>query len=80
MTVTPAQDRDVSVLAIDCQGLTYAFSEGLESALEDVELKLERGDRCLLVGANGGGFGTLPPVMLYPIPSTAYVLRWYSTA
>jgi ABC-type transport system involved in cytochrome bd biosynthesis fused ATPase/permease subunit len=40
--------------AIDCQGLTYAFSEGLESALENVDLKLERGDRALLVGANGG--------------------------
>jgi len=42
------------VLAIDCQGLTYAFAEGLESALDGVDLQLKRGDRCLVVGANGG--------------------------
>jgi CCR4-NOT complex subunit CAF16 len=41
-------------LAIDCQGLTYAFAEGLESALDGVDLQLKKGDRCLLVGANGG--------------------------
>jgi CCR4-NOT complex subunit CAF16 len=41
-------------LAIDCQGLTYAFAEGLESALDGVDLQLQKGDRCLVVGANGG--------------------------
>lgn len=55
-------------LAIDCQGLTYAFSEGLESALDGVDLKLKKGDRCLLVGANGGklvicyGYGVVCPL------------------
>ena len=49
LTPTPEE-----TLAIDCEGLTYAFSEGLESALNGVDLKLKRGDRCLLVGANGG--------------------------
>jgi CCR4-NOT complex subunit CAF16 len=42
------------VLAIDCTGLTYAFAEGLESALDGVDLQLKKGDRCLVVGANGG--------------------------
>jgi ABC-type Mn2+/Zn2+ transport system ATPase subunit len=42
------------VLAIDCTGLTYAFAEGLESALDGVDLQLSKGDRCLVVGANGG--------------------------
>jgi len=41
-------------LAIDCTGLTYAFAEGLESALDGVDLQLKKGDRCLVVGANGG--------------------------
>jgi len=44
------------VLAIDCIGLEYAFAEGLESALDGVDLQLKKGDRCLLVGANGGMF------------------------
>lgn len=48
------QLTDEETLAIDCQGLTYAFAEGLESALDGVDLQLKRGDRCLLVGANGG--------------------------
>lgn len=45
------------VLAIDCTGLTYAFAEGLESALDGVDLQLKKGDRCLVVGANGGMLG-----------------------
>jgi len=45
------------VLAIDCTGLTYAFAEGLESALDGVDLQLKKGDRCLVVGANGGMSG-----------------------
>lgn len=45
---------EAETLAIDCTGLTYAFAEGLESALDGVDLQLKKGDRCLLVGANGG--------------------------
>lgn len=52
--MTTDQPTPEEVLAIDCQGLTYAFAEGLESALDGVDLSLKKGDRCLLVGANGG--------------------------
>lgn len=54
MTTSDSTLTAEETLAIDCEGLTYAFSEGLESALDGVDLKLKRGDRCLLVGANGG--------------------------
>lgn len=43
-----------STLAIDCQNLSFAFSEGSETVLKDINLELKRGSRCLLVGANGG--------------------------
>lgn len=39
---------------INCQDLTYSFTEGSESALTGATLQLPRGARCLLVGANGG--------------------------
>ena len=52
MTVTKASKE--GLLGIDCQKLHYTF-EGLEeSVLSDVDLELEQGSRCLLVGANGG--------------------------
>jgi hypothetical protein len=45
---------------INCQDLTYSFSEGSESALTGATLQLPRGARCLLVGANGGADPALP--------------------
>lgn len=42
------------LLAIDCQDLTFSWKEGDDPVLEDVNLKLRKGDRCLLIGANGG--------------------------
>lgn len=42
-------------LAIDCRDLTFSFAAtDPEPVLNGVTLQLERGDRCLLVGANGG--------------------------
>lgn len=46
----PASDE----LAIDCQSLTYSWKEGDDPVLENVNLELQKGDRCLLLGANGG--------------------------
>lgn len=45
---------DPSVHAIDCRDLSFAFAEGQETVLQGVDLQLEQGSRCLLVGANGG--------------------------
>ncbi|ORY35416.1 P-loop containing nucleoside triphosphate hydrolase protein [Naematelia encephala] len=47
------------LLALDCDSLSFAYNEHTESILSDVNLKLERGSRCLLVGANGAGKSTL---------------------
>ena len=43
-------------LAIDCENLVYSFNPGenAESVLDGIDLKLAKGDRCLLIGANGG--------------------------
>lgn len=46
----PASDE----LAIDCHSLTYSWKEGDDPVLENVDLELQKGDRCLLLGANGG--------------------------
>ena len=45
---------DASRLAVDCRLLSFSFDKDSEKVLEDVDLQLEPGDRCLLVGANGG--------------------------
>ncbi|CAD6578075.1 MAG: CCR4-NOT regulatory complex component [Tremellales sp. Tagirdzhanova-0007] len=50
---------DTSKLAIDCRLLTFSFDKDSDKVLEDVDLQLEPGDRCLLVGANGAGKSTL---------------------
>lgn len=52
--MTTTTTADSAVLALDCQGLTFAFKEGAEPVLEGINLELKRGDRCLLIGANGG--------------------------
>jgi len=44
------------LLAIDCRSLDFAFTVEDETVLTDVNLQLAQGSRCLLVGANGGGF------------------------
>jgi CCR4-NOT complex subunit CAF16 len=41
---------------INCTGLDFAFKEGGENVLEGIDLQLEKGSRCLLVGANGGEY------------------------
>lgn len=46
--------------AIDCQDLTFAWKDGEDPVLEDINLNLVKGDRCLLLGANGGGSGMRP--------------------
>ena len=46
-------------LAVTVPNLTFAFTKGGEPALEDCNLFLERGSRCLLIGANGAGKSTL---------------------
>jgi CCR4-NOT complex subunit CAF16 len=45
---------DTEVLAIDCPDLTFAWAADAEPVLDNVQLQLQRGDRCLLIGANGG--------------------------
>lgn len=39
-------------------GLNYGFG-GQSNVLESLDLKLEKGSRCLLIGANGAGKSTL---------------------
>ena len=59
-------------LAIDVEDLTFSFAEGLDTALTSVDLQLEKGSRCLLVGANGGKRVHLPHALdfgLSPVPS-----------
>lgn len=44
-------------LAIDISGLNFDFGGPL--ILDGIDLKIERGSRCLLVGSNGAGKSTL---------------------
>lgn len=57
MTVTKSSKE--GLLGIDCRKLHYTFAEGDETVLQDVDLELEQGSRCLLVGANGGELGAI---------------------
>lgn len=54
------QTASDELLALDCRDLTFSFKEGDEPVLEDVNLQLKRGDRCLLIGANGGQWRMYP--------------------
>ena len=65
------------LLGIDCKKLHYTFAGGDEAVLEDIDLQLEQGSRCLLVGANGGesGFSTAPGSWYSVWSSVAEVLR-----
>ena len=47
---------DANALAIDCQNLEFSWNQDTELVLSGVDLQLERGSRCLLIGANGGGW------------------------
>jgi zinc transport system ATP-binding protein len=49
-------------LALDIRGLTVVF--GQRAALEDVSLKVPRGDYLAVIGPNGGGKSTLLKVIL----------------
>jgi len=53
MTI-PSDKPTETQFALDCQSLSFSFAEGSETVLKGVDLQLERGARCLLVGANGG--------------------------
>ena len=52
--MTDQANQADSLLAIDCKDLSYSFVDGQETVLTDINLELEQGSRCLLVGANGG--------------------------
>ncbi|PWN49113.1 hypothetical protein IE53DRAFT_388690 [Violaceomyces palustris] len=47
------------VLAVEVPDLTFSFNPELPPALQNCNLNLKRGSRCLLVGANGAGKSTL---------------------
>lgn len=49
--------EDYKMEAIVVSGLNYGF--GGELVLQNLDFKLSRGSRCLLVGANGAGKSTL---------------------
>merc|ERR1712153_127276 len=55
-------DADCEVKAVDVNNLTFKYNALYEESpivLERVSLQLERGSRCLLLGANGAGKSTL---------------------
>jgi ABC-type multidrug transport system fused ATPase/permease subunit len=54
--VAKTTPNDPELLAIDCQDLRYTFEGASETVLSGIDLQLKQGDRCLLVGANGGVF------------------------
>ncbi|CAH0537611.1 metal ABC transporter ATP-binding protein [Vibrio marisflavi] len=47
---------------VDVQGLSFAYKGNL--VLKDVSFKLKKGDRCALLGPNGGGKTTLVKLLL----------------
>lgn len=46
-------------LAVEVANLTFTFNPAIPPALEACNLRLQRGSRCLLIGANGAGKSTL---------------------
>lgn len=59
MTKASRELPDPSLQAIDCRELFFSFTEGAETVLQGVNLQLEQGSRCLLVGANGGTIASI---------------------
>ncbi|KAJ9121539.1 hypothetical protein QFC22_002157 [Naganishia vaughanmartiniae] len=60
------QSQSAEQLAIEVRELSFTYTQGAEATrltaeqtLEDIDLLLERGSRCLLIGANGSGKSTL---------------------
>ncbi len=50
--VGPNEDSEINAVVLN--SLSYAYA-GYRPVLSDISLKLPRGSRCLLVGANGAG-------------------------
>lgn len=42
--------------AISVRDLNFSFNQLDDNALKNINLDIAQGSRCLLVGANGGGF------------------------
>ena len=56
---TPVRARSADSPAIEIRGLDFRYRRDHEPVLRDLRLRIERGWRCLLVGANGAGKTTL---------------------
>jgi len=55
---------EYGAVAVDVKGLTFAYDRmSSRTILKDLNLKLETGSRCLLIGANGAGKSTLLRVL-----------------
>ncbi|MBW0481283.1 hypothetical protein O181_020998 [Austropuccinia psidii MF-1] len=52
-----------SQLAISVPNLTFSFNRQSTEVLHGINLELERGSRCLLIGANGAGKSTLLQIL-----------------
>merc|ERR1719395_503986 len=48
---------------IELKNMTYTYAEGLPPVLKDVTLAIERGARCLVVGANGACKSTVMSIL-----------------
>lgn len=53
------RDTPAEQLSVDVKALTFAFAEDKAPALQNCNLSLTRGSRCLLIGANGAGKSTI---------------------
>jgi cobalt/nickel transport system ATP-binding protein len=61
---------------IEVEGLSYAYPDGT-TAVRDVDLTVERGERLAVVGANGSGKSTLQLLLGGLIAPTAGAVRYF---